>query len=189
MKKTLCINNKDNKSPEAAKESRVEHKELEGNNKKDRDLIGEPVILRQRRWFRSPWTNGDGNRNNGRGYNVYQEGMWSKKREQKQQVAKKWEQKEQVAKKWEQTVQKHNNWNMKKSACAVENIDKDRQTTKDSTKESQMINNTAKNTMRKTDTEESIKWNEKLNRLQEAITGLEKIIAQKGIVAQLSPVL
>ena len=52
-----------------------------------------------------------------------------------------------------------------------------------------MINNTAENTTRKIDTEESIKWNEKLNRLQEAITGPEKIIAQKGIVAQLSPVL
>ena len=78
---------------------------------------------------------------------------------------------------------------MKKSARAVENIDKNRQTTKDSTEESQMINNTAENTTRKIDTEESIKWNEKLNRLQEAITGLEKIIAQKGIVAQLSPVL
>ena len=52
-----------------------------------------------------------------------------------------------------------------------------------------MINNTANNTMRKTDTEESIKWNKKLNRLQEAITGLEKIITQKDIVAQLSPVL
>ena len=112
-----------------------------------------------------------------------------KKGKQKEQVAKKREQKEQVVKngnRWSRST--ITNWNMKKSVCAVENIDKDRQTTKESTEESQMINNTAENTTRKIDTEETIKWNEKLNRLQEAITGLENI-AQKGIVAQLSPVL
>ena len=92
------------------------------------------VVVHQRRWFRSTWTNGDGNRNNGRGYNVYQEGMWSKNGNR----SSKWPKNGNRRSKWpkkkrEQMVQKHNNWNMKKSALAVENIDKDRQTTKDST--------------------------------------------------------
>ena len=51
-----------------------------------------------------------------------------------------------------------------------------------------MINNAAKNSMRKSDTKENIKWNKKIDRLQEAIAGLEKIIAQRGIVARLGPV-
>ena len=119
--------NEDNKSREAAKESRVEHNELEENNKKDRDLVGEPVILRQRRWFRSTWTNGDGNRNNGRGNNLYQEGMWSKNGNRRS----KWPKNGNRRSKWPKNGNRWSrstttNWNMKKSACAVENIDMDK---------------------------------------------------------------
>ena len=75
--------NEDNKSHEATKESRVGHKELE-ENKKDQNLIGEPVILCHRRWFRSTWADRDGNMNKGRGNNLLSGRDMAKKREQKE---------------------------------------------------------------------------------------------------------
>ena len=144
-------------------------------------MIGDPVILRQRRWFRSTWSKRDGNVNKekNRGNNLYQKGMWSKN-------GNRWNKWPKNRDRWSKSGT--TNWKMKKSVCAVENVDRNRQTTKNSIEGSQIINNAAKNSMRKSDTEENIKWNKKLDRLQEAIAGLEKIIAQRGIVARLGPV-
>ena len=174
--------NEDNKSTEVTNGSRAGHKDLEANEKKDQDLIGDPVILRQRRWFRSTWSKRDGNVNSEekrRGNNLHQKGMRSKN-------GNRWNKWPKNRDRWSNSVT--TNWKMKKSVCAVENVDRNRQTTKNSIEGSQMISNTAKNTMRKSDTEENMKWNKKLDRLQEAIVGLEKIIAQRGVVAHLSPV-
>ena len=72
--------NEDSKSTEVANGSRAEHNKLEENEKKDQHLIGDPVILRQRRWFQSTWSKRDGsvNKEKKRGNNLYQKGMWSK---------------------------------------------------------------------------------------------------------------
>ena len=109
--------------------------------------------------------------NKGRGNNLYQEGIWPKNGNRRSKWLKNGD-------RWSRST--ITNWNMKKSVWAVKNIDKDGKPKRTAQKEA--------NTRTARDTEESIKWNEKLNRLQEAITGLENI-AQKGIVAQLSPVL
>ena len=173
--------NEDSKSTEVANGSRAEHNKLEENEKKDQHLIGDPVILRQRRWFRSTWSKRDGNvdKEKKRGNNLYQKGRWSKN-------GNRWNKWPKNRDRWSKSGT--TNWKMKKSVCAVEKVDRNRQTTKNSIEGSQVTNNAAKNSMRKSDTKENIKWNKKIDRLQEAIAGLEKIIAQRGIVARLGPV-
>ena len=106
-----------------------------------------PVILHQRRWFRGTWSKRDGNVNNEekrRGirkvYMVKKTGTDGTSQKSRDRLSK----------------SVITNWKMKKSVCAVENIDRNRQTTKNSI---EVINNTVKNTMRRSDTEEDIKWN------------------------------
>ena len=138
--------NEDNKSTEVANGSRAEHKELEENEKKHQDLIGDPVILHQRRWFRGTWSKRDGNVNN-------EEKRRGIRKVRGQKNGNRWNKPKNRDRLSKSVI---TNWKMKKSVCAVENIDRNRQTTKNSI---EVINNTVKNTMRRSDTEEDIKWN------------------------------
>ena len=86
-------------------------------------MIGNPVILHQRRWFRGTWSKRDGNVNNEekrRGirkvYMVKKTGTDGTSQKSRDRLSK----------------SVITNWKMKKSVCAVENIDRNRQTTKNS---------------------------------------------------------
>ena len=83
-----------------------------------------------------------------------------------------------------------NNWEKKKRVSAVENRDRSSRLRVNGEGGSTSRNIVGSSKRKNTAWKKDVKWNnERLDKLPEAITGLKKIIAQRGIVAQLSPVL
>ena len=150
-------------------------KELEKSDKKDQDLIGDPVILR-RRWSTRPKKGGkaiSSHEKKGESSGCVWSKNWNKWTKQSKNENK-WTKQSKNGNRWPRNVTT-NNWEKKrKVAKSVENKAKNSRLRVNSTEGSR---NTEESSMRKHNTQkEDVKWsNERLDKLQETITSLEKL--------------